>query len=77
MAELLTGRKRSHADWKEPVKEREALDEAVTALYFSDSSKFSGTLWSIIRGLLNLDMEEVDAFEPSVWAQTMNPEWAA
>ncbi len=58
-------------------KERDALDEAVTALYFTDSSKYRGTLWSIIRRLLNLDVDEVNAFDPAVWAHAMNPEWEA
>ena len=58
-------------------KERDALDEAVTALYFTDSSKYHGTLWSIIRRLLNLDVDEVNAFDPAVWAHAMNPEWEA
>ena len=56
-------------------KERAALNEAVTALYFDDSSKFRGSLWSIIRGLLDLDLDEVDAFDKRVWAKTMNPNW--
>ena len=59
------------------AKERAALDEAVTALYFTDSSKYHGTLWSIVRGLLSLDVDEVDAFDPAVWAAAMNPEWEA
>lgn len=58
-------------------KERAALDEAVTALSFTDSSKFRGALWSIIRGLLRLDLDEVNAFDERIWANTMNPDWEA
>lgn len=59
------------------AKERDALDEAVCALYFADSSKYRGALWSIIRRLLNLDVDEVNAFDPAVWVHAMNPDWEA
>lgn len=56
-------------------KELEALNEAVSTLYFNDSSKFRGALWSIIRDLLGLDVDEVTAFDENVWAAAMNPDW--
>ncbi len=56
-------------------KERVALDEALTALYFDDSSEFRGSFWSIIRGLLDLDLDEVNAFDERIWVKTMNPDW--
>ena len=57
------------------TKERTALNDAVSTLYFTDSSKFKGALWSIVHGLLDLDCDEMVEFDEKTWARAMNPDW--
>lgn len=56
---------------------KEALNTAVQALYFADSSDYRSALWGVVRNLLNVDSGTLDGIDIKALAHALNPEWNA
>lgn len=54
-------------------KEKDALREAIAAIYFQDSADYIRGLWNVVNVLIGdkLDLDELDIKE---WLYTLSPE---
>lgn len=52
-------------------KEKEALKEAISVLYFNDSSDYIGGLWSVVRAILGYEITNNEGFNVEDWFNLM------